>query len=600
MGIIEHPMGNIEPRLAAVRERLTALNYDALIVPRADEHLGEYIPEDKERLHWLTGFTGSAGAAIVTADEAAIFIDGRYTVQVRGQVPASSFSYCHLITEPQSQWLIDRLPAGARVACDPRLHSLQWFSNTRAALERSNILLVADSDNVIDQCWQDRPAAIVREALLLDEHYSGESSRTKRERIAALIAAQGGDAALIFPPDSVSWLLNVRGLDMPQLPVLQSFAFLDTQANLTLFVDEKRLPAGFESHVGTGVTVCSPEDAPAFVSKYAGQRVLADRLRASAWIQLLLEDAGAVLQAADDPTLLPKACKNAAELAGARAAHLRDAVAEVRFLCWLDEEIEQGRLHDEEHLSQQLLSYRSEGEHFHACSFDTISAAGSNAAMCHYNHLNGEPATLPMNSLYLVDSGGQYTDGTTDITRTVAIGDPGAESRKMFTLVLKGHIALDQARFPHGTTGTQLDGFARQFLWQAGYDYDHGTGHGVGAFLSVHEGPQRISKAGGDVALQPGMIVSNEPGYYRDGQFGIRCENLVTVIEIEDSQGEVPLLGFEALTLVPFDTRLIDLALLTESERQWINDYHRRVLNAVGPLVFGNVSHWLAEATREI
>jgi Xaa-Pro aminopeptidase len=515
-------------------------------------------------------------------------------------VPAELFAYHHLIEEPQAQWLAATLPRGARVACDPRLHSLHWYRETENTLAEAGVELVADTDNLIDRCWQDRPEEVCSPALLLDEVFSGESSSHKRQRIAKVVQATGCDAALIFAPDSVSWLLNIRGTDMPQLPVVQSFAVLDDTGEVTLFVDPRRLPEGFEAHVGEGVRVLSEVDASGALGAYAMRRVLADAKNASAWIQLELSRLDAVLVDAEDPVQLEKACKNTVELAGTRNAHCRDAVAEIRFLAWLDAEVAAARLHDEAQLSDKLLSFRQQGEHFHAVSFSTISAAGANAAMCHYNHINAVPARLTTGSVYLLDSGGQYTDGTTDITRTVSIGDPGPEVRRLFTLVLKGHIALAQVRFPRGTTGTQLDALARQFLWREGYDYDHGTGHGVGVFLSVHEGPQRISKAHNGVALRPGMIVSNEPGYYRDSAFGMRCENLQVVRECDDSVGETPMLEFETLTLVPFDTRLLDTALMDANEIGWLNQYHQRVAETIGPFLQGADKSWMTEATRSI
>ncbi len=593
-------MTMIETRLAAVRELMAQAHYDALVVPRADEYLGEYIPEYKERLRWISGFTGSAGAALVLRDEAAIFVDGRYTVQVRNEVPAGLFSYHHSNEEPQAQWLTANLPRGARVACDPRLHSLHWYRATENLLSEAGIELVADTDNLIDRCWQDRPEEVCTPGLLLEEAFTGESSSDKRQRIAKVLKSHGCDAALIFAPDSVSWLLNIRGTDMPQLPVVQSFAILDDTAEVTLFVDRRRLPEGFDAHVGEGVRVLSETDASAALGAYATRRVLADAKNASAWIQLELSRLDATVVDGDDPVQLEKACKNVVELAGTRNAHRRDAVAEIRFLAWLDGEVDAGRLHDEAELSDKLLSLRQQGAHFHAVSFSTISAAGANAAMCHYNHINAVPARLTMDSVYLLDSGGQYTDGTTDITRTVPIGDPGPEVRRLFTLVLKGHIALAQVRFPRGTTGTQLDALARQFLWREGYDYDHGTGHGVGVFLSVHEGPQRISKAHNGVALRPGMIVSNEPGYYRDGAFGMRCENLQVVRDCQDSVGETPMLEFETLTLVPFDQRLLDVALLQAREIDWINRYHQLVAQTLGPHLQGADKTWLTQATRPV
>jgi Xaa-Pro aminopeptidase len=585
--------------LKALREELKRRSVDAIVVPRADEYLGEYIPEHNERLRWLTGFTGSAGAAVVTADAAALFVDGRYTVQVRRQASAEDFSFHSLVDEPPVTWLASALAAGDRVLIDPRLCSLQWFEAASRRLKARGIELVSDTDNPIDACWDDRPAEKVAVALCLGEEHSGEGSTGKRRRIGEAIAAEGADAALIFAPDSVSWLLNLRGRDVPRLPVLLSFAMLSADGELDLVVDPRRLPEDFGTHVGPGVRVVKPEDAGSLLSQWKGRRVMADPSEANAFTQLALRAGGAELIDAEDPVSLPKACKNAVELAGAREAHRRDAVAVIRFLAWLEAEVAAGRLHDEAVLADQLGVFRGEGADFHEPSFDTISAAASNGAMCHYNHLDNDPATLEKGSLYLVDSGGQYTHGTTDITRTVAIGEPSAEMRELFTLVLKGHIALDRAWFPHGTTGTHLDVLARQFLWNSGRDYDHGTGHGVGAFLSVHEGPQRISKTWNATALRPGMILSNEPGYYRDGAFGIRCENLVVVHEVE-GELERPMLAFEAITLVPFDRRLIDAALLDENERSWIDRYHARVAEEVGPLLSEDLRDWLAAATAPL
>lgn len=593
-------MSSIEARLCAVRELMAQRRYAALLVPRADEYLGEYLPAHNERLRWLTGFTGSAGMAVVLAQRAAIFVDGRYTVQVRNEVSPELFDYHHLVDEPQAQWLAAQLPAGDRVVCDPRLHSLEWYRATEKTLGEAGLELVADADNLVDRCWRERPAPIVQPALLLDDSFTGESSADKRRRIARDIAALGCDMALIFAPDSVSWLLNVRGMDMPQLPVLQSLAMLQASGELLLFVDRTRLPDDFLPHVGQGVSWLPEEETATALAAFKGRRVLADAKNASAWIQLELLKAGAILVPGEDPVLIPKACKNEVELAGTRNAHERDAVAETRFLAWLDGEVAAGRLHDEALLSDKLLALREEGDFFHAPSFDTISAAGANAAMCHYNHLNGVAATLEMDSVYLLDSGGQYTDGTTDITRSIAIGDPGPDVRRLYTLVLKGHIALARARFPVGTTGTQLDALARQFLWREGYDYDHGTGHGVGVFLSVHEGPQRISKHYNAVALRAGMIVSNEPGYYRDDAFGMRCENLVVVRECASTSGETPMLEFETITLVPFDNRLLDVSLMDAVELSWLDDYHQRVADVLGPLLQGAEKEWLLQATRPV
>ena len=587
-------------RLEALRRWMADEAYDAVVIPRADESLGEYLPEHNERLRWLTGFTGSAGAAVVLRDRAAIFVDGRYTVQVQRQVDPYLFEYCDLIDAPPVGWLSSNLPAASRVACDPRLHSLRWYRDSYRQLADVAIELVVHSDNPVDRLWHDRPAARVTPALLLEEAFTGESSIDKRRRIGRLVGERGCDAALIFAPDSLSWLLNIRGTDIPRLPVVQGIALLRPDGRLTLCVEPGRIPAGFAAHVGDGVDCLEAGEAAQLLASCRGLRVLADPDTANAWTQLTLEAVGATLVVGEDPVLVPKACKNSVELSGARNAHLRDAVAVIRFLSWLDAEVEAGRLHDEATLSDRLAQLRQPGQYFQDFSFDTISAAGANAALCHYNHRDAEPATLPPNSVYLVDSGAHYCDGTTDITRTVAIGDPGPERRRLFTLVLKGHIALDRARFPRGTTGTQLDALARQYLWREGFDYDHGTGHGVGAFLSVHEGPQRISKQPSKVALRPGMIVSNEPGYYRDDAFGIRCENLVVVRELENAGAERPMLGFEALTLVPFDYRLVSVELLDDEELDWLNAYHHRVRQSLAPLLDEEERDWLCRATQAL
>ncbi|WOJ98421.1 aminopeptidase P family protein [Congregibacter brevis] len=587
--------------LACLREELSARGVDAFCIPRADEYLGEYIPAHNERLQWLTGFTGSAGMAVVMATDAAIFTDGRYTVQVRRQVDGEQYQYRRLIEEPPLLWLKETLASGSKVLIDPRLCTLDWYQQAQRVLGDADIEIVLSTDNPIDRCWATRPEPLIAEALLLEEAFTGEHSLQKRERLGRSIAEQGADAALVFAPDSVSWLLNVRGKDVPRLPVLLSCAVLEANGDVHLLVDERRVPQGFHEHTGPGVSVVPENDAARLLESFAGKVVLADPLSANAWSQLSLERGGATLFAGEDPVLLPKACKNDVEIAGALEAHRRDAVAEIRFLAWLDSELAQGRYHDEALLSDRLGALRAEGEHFHELSFDSISASAANGAMCHYNHLDNTPAKLVPDSLYLVDSGGQYSDGTTDITRTIATGTPTQEMRELFTLVLKGHIALDSARFPAGTTGTHLDALARQFLWQTGRDYDHGTGHGVGAFLSVHEGPQRIAKAWNATALAPGMIVSNEPGYYRDGAFGIRCENLCVVREANTNASEVPMLEFLALTLVPFDQRLIDSSLLNAAERSWVDAYHSRVREEIlERLEHSEDREWLIAATRPL
>ena len=589
-------------RLADVRAIMSQLDADALFIPRADEYLGEYIPEHNERLHWISGFTGSAGMVVVLRDRAAIFVDGRYTVQVRKQVDPDHFEFLHLLEEPPAEWLAGQLDKGARVAYDPRMHTWQWLQETEKTLDRSGIELLELDAHPVDACWQGRPQPELHRATLMPESLTGRSSLEKRRETGAAITARGADAALIFAADSNAWLLNIRGNDVPCLPVVLGFGLLYADGNMQFFTDPAKIPPDFGSHAGDGVEILSEADATSCFEKLAGTRVLVDPATANAWCHLALQRAGAERVASDDPVIMPKACKNESELEGMRQSHQRDAVAVVRFLAWLDREVEAGRLHSEAGLSDRLYSFRSGGAHFRGPSFDTISAAAGNAAMCHYNHENFEEVShLEMDSGYLVDSGGQYLDGTTDITRTVAIGDPGAEIRERFTLVLKGHIALNQAVFPEGTTGTQLDAFARQFLWRAGLDYDHGTGHGVGAFLSVHEGPQRIAKVFNGHGFRAGMVVSNEPGYYLDNAYGIRCENLEVVRTSAASRnGEPPMLEFETLTLVPWDARLIDIRLLDAPEVEWIDRYHATVREALEPELNNDDLAWLQRATRPL
>ncbi len=583
-------------RVNAIREWLTQHNIDALLIPHEDEYLGEYVPAHNERLHWLTGFTGSAGAAVITQDKAAIFVDGRYTVQVTKQVPSELFEYRHLIEEPALDWIQDNLITNASVAIDPRMHSSAWLDMAQAKLAGKLELNILSS-NPIDELWHDRPAPVVSDVRLMPTEAVGQSSESKRKEIAQLVAKAGADSAVITALDSICWLLNVRGLDVSRLPVLLSHAILHADSSVEYFLDPARLPAEFEAHVGTGVTVHHPEALQSRLEAMSGKKVLLDPAISNAWFKLVLQNAGASVIAAADPCLMPKAAKNEVEIAGMKACHIRDGVAMSKFLCWLDAEVATGNLHDEATLADRLEAFRKEDPTLMDLSFDTISAAGGNAAMCHYNHENQpEPGKLELNTLYLVDSGGQYLDGTTDITRTIAIGQPSAEMIKQFTLALKGHIGVARARFPKGTRGYQIDTLARQHLWAEGYDYDHGTGHGVGHFLSVHEGPASISKKQIDVPLTEGMVLSNEPGYYRADAFGIRIENLELVVETP-TNGDFLVLSFESLTRCPIDKRNINVDMLTRPELAWLNDYHQKVWEQISPLVEGEVKEWLREAT---
>jgi len=591
----------IAERLSAIRQQLTLENIDAFIIPRADEYLGEYVPARNERLHWATGFTGSAGMAIVLKDTAAIFTDGRYTVQVPQQVDGTLFQYLSLTDDPQIEWLVDTLGAGSKVGIDSRLHTLAWYQQAKAQFDKADIELIDVKQNPIDVHWQDRPQLPTSAFTLFSHEAAGRNSLDKRKQIGALVKKQGADVALIAALDSFCWLLNIRGNDVPRLPVILGSALLASNGDMTLFTNLNKVPSGFAEHVGQGVTVKDEAELATALASLKGVKLLADPHSANAFSQLQAQAAGAKLIAGLDPVALPKAQKNAAELAGMRACHVRDGVAVSRFLAWLDNQVEQGIMHDEAVLAAQLESYRLQDSLYREPSFDTISATGPNAAMCHYNHNNGTPSTMTMNSIYLVDSGAQYLDGTTDVTRTIAIGDVSDEQRKMVTLVLKGHIALDLARFPKGTSGQQLDAFARQHLWQHGFDYDHGTGHGVGHFLSVHEGPQRIGKNVNNVALLPGMVLSNEPGYYRTNGFGIRLENLVIVQHCAALKGsEREMYEFDAITLIPMDARLIDKSLLTTAEINWFNQYHAKVRETLTPFMQGADLTWLNKVTVAI
>ncbi|KHT62462.1 X-Pro aminopeptidase [Photobacterium gaetbulicola] len=589
----------ISQRVAQIRQWLEAHQLDALLIPHEDEYLGEYIPAHNERLHWATGFTGSAGMAVIARDKAAMFVDGRYVVQVRKQVPGDVYEYRHLIDEPPVQWALDNLAANSKIAIDPRLHSAAWLTRTQEQVA-GELELVSISDNPIEQLWSDRPAATLSQAKLMGLDFVGQCSSDKREQIAAELTKQKADAVLLTQLDSIAWLLNIRGSDVPSLPVLLSTALLHADQSVDFYIDPSRLPEGFADHVGTGVRVHAPDALEAGLKQLSGKTVLVDPATSNAWASQTLRDAKATLLEAADPCLLPKAAKNPTEIAGMKACHIRDGVAVSKFLAWVDSQVAQGNLLDEGTLSDKLWQFRSEDSSCTDVSFDTISAAAGNAAMCHYNHNNQpEPSVLEMDNVYLVDSGGQYPDGTTDITRTIAVGEPGDEVKKTFTLVLKGHIGLASARFPKGTTGSQLDALARQHLWAHGFDYDHGTGHGVGHFLSVHEGPQRIAKVHNPTALLPGMVLSNEPGYYRADAFGIRIENLELVVEVETA-GDMTVMGFESLTRAPIDRRLVDLSLMTDAELNWLNNYHQTVFDALSPSLQGDDLAWLEQATAPL
>jgi len=589
----------MKARLDALRAEMARQGLDGFIVPHADEFQNEYLPPSAERLAWITGFTGSAGAAVILKDKAAAFTDGRYTIQIREQVDAGLFDIRHITDEPPKDWVAEHLGEGGRLGYDPWLHTERALETWRKAAEKAGGELVAVEHNPLDAVWTDRPSAPAAPIAAHGEEFAGESSAAKRERVAKALAEAGADSAVITAPDSIAWLLNIRGGDVAHTPLPLSFAILYATGRVEWFVDPAKVGADLAGHLGDDVTVRGADEFEGALWALGNNRVLADPAGTAALVFERLGKAGAQIIRADDPCQLPKARKNRVEIEGMRAAHRRDGAALTRFLAWLAAEAPKGGV-GEIAAADKLEAFRFEGEHITDLSFRTISGSGPNGAIVHYTVTPDSDRTLGTGELYLVDSGGQYRDGTTDVTRTVAIGEPTAEMRDRFTRVLKGHIGIATVRFPDGTTGSHLDILARQALWQAGLDYDHGTGHGVGSYLGVHEGPQRISKIANSVALKPGMIVSNEPGYYKAGAYGIRIENLVCVTALEIEGAEKPMLGFETLTLAPIDLALVDPALLTSPETEWLNAYHARVREALIPLVDEATAAWLAGATRAV
>jgi Xaa-Pro aminopeptidase len=584
------------PRLVALRAKLGAMGLQGFIIPRADVHQGEYVAARDERLQWLTGFTGSAGFAVVLPDVAGVFIDGRYRTQVKGQVSLDHYTPVPWPEVKPGEWIREHLTAG-QVGFDPWLQTADEIAKIEAALAGSGVTLVSVAENPVDAIWADQPGAPCGRAFAHPEELAGESSAAKRARLAEALRKAGQKAAVITLPDSLCWLLNIRGADVPKNPIVHGFAILRDDGRVDLFVDTAKLDDAVRAHLGDGVTALPDGDFTNALKVLAGP-VRVDKGTAPLAVADILKATGIEVQWGDDPCRLPKACKNAAEIAATREAHLRDGAAMVEFLRWLDEASPHGGL-TEISVVQALEGFRRATNALHDISFDTICGSGPNGAIMHYRVTEESNRPVGANELLLVDSGAQYLDGTTDITRTIAIGDPGEEARVQYTRVLQGVIAISRVRFPKGITGRDIDGLARFNLWVAGQDFDHGTGHGVGAFLSVHEGPQRISRVS-EVPLEPGMILSNEPGYYREGFFGIRLENLI-VVETAPPLGDMRAqLSFETITFVPFDRRLILRAELSPGERQWLNAYHAEVLAKLGSRVSGAALDWLQKACAPI
>lgn len=582
--------------LPLLREAMAAQGLDGFVVPHEDEFNNEYLPAANERLAWISGFTGSAGWAIVLADRAALFADGRYTLQAGEQVPGELFEVLGVPDPGPFGWLADQALAGQTIGYDPRLITPSTLEKLRKAAEKAGAELKAVETNPIDAAWQDRPDQPMAPVVPHPLDKAGEAHETKREAIGRALAKDGADAAVITAPASIAWAFNIRGGDVACSPLPLGRAILRADGTADLFLDPAKTDDALRSHLGNTVALRPLDELPEALAALKGRTVSLDPDAASAWFFDVLEAAGADVLRQRDPVELPKACKNEAELAGTRAAHRHDGVAVTRFLHWLGTVAQSGE-ETEIEAAIALENFRDELGELRDLSFETISGAGPNGALPHYRVSTATNRRLERGTLYLVDSGGQYLDGTTDVTRTVPIGTPSADMIRHYTLVLKGHIALSRIRFPAGTTGTHLDTLARAPLWQAGLDFDHGTGHGVGVYLGVHEGPQRIGKGWNDVALKPGMIVSNEPGYYREGAYGIRIENLQYVTEPTAIEGgEREMLGFETLTLAPLARGLIDTALLSAEERAWVDGYHERVFREIGPLLKGEEKDWLEAA----
>ena len=595
-------MSTYEARLSALRVQLKKDQLDGFVVPICDEHMSEYVGDYAQRLGWLTGFGGSAGSAVVLSEEAAIFTDGRYTLQVREQVDGNNWQYIGVPQTSISDWLKEHTPAGARIGYDAWVHTKGWVESATVALKAKGAELVAVKSNPIDAVWADQPGKSDAKLMVHDDRYAGQSSAEKRAAVAEWLTANALDSTVISALDSVAWLLNVRGSDVANTPVALSFVLAHADGTADLFVAPEKVGDDVRAHLGNAVRLRTPEEFVPALKAMNGKRIAVDPDRAVAAIFGALKDGGATLVEARDPTILPKAVKNHVEQAGHRAAQARDGAALSRFLHWMGETAHQGGL-DELSAAARLKSFRQDTGMLHDLSFDTISATGPNGAHCHYKVDEKSNRAIEPNSIYLVDSGGQYLDGTTDVTRTIWVGpgSPTAEMKDRFTRVLKGHIALALAVFPEGTRGAQLDTMARASLWQAGLDYAHGTGHGVGSFLAVHEGPQRIGKfsggqAGTDEPLQAGMFLSNEPGYYKAGEYGIRIENLVLVEEREIAGAEGRYFGFETLTFAPIDKTLVDVSLLSGEELRWWNDYHAKVLSIIAPQLDGDALAWAHEA----
>lgn len=593
-------------RVEALRATFDTLGIDGFLIPRADEYQGEYVPECAERMAWLSGFTGSAGVVLVTRSQAIVFVDGRYTTQLASQVDPAVFTGGDLVGAPPPKWLGEHAPSGFRLGIDPWLHTSAELLRLEKALAEKGGSVVLLAANPLDPLWEGRPAEPLEPVTIQPENFSGTPAQQKIEEIAEGIEGRKAQAVLVTDPSSIAWIFNIRGNDVPHTPHPLARAIIHADGKADLFLDDRKLNGEVKVYLDGLVTLHAPTEIEPALRRLAekGASILVDADVVPVALTRLIKDNGGTVVEATDPVKLPRACKNEAELAGSAAAHIQDGAAMVEYLAWLDSQqpgtvteiqavtkLEQARARLGEAMQNPLKDV----------SFDTISGSGPNAAIIHYRVTTESDRHLQDGEMFLVDSGAQYVNGTTDITRTVAIGSVPEEQKRFFTLVLKGVIAISDAKFPKGTRGCDLDPLARIALWKAGADYGHGTGHGVGSYLSVHEGPQRISRVS-QQELLPGMILSNEPGYYRPGAFGIRIENLIYVREAEPIEGgDQPMLSFETLTWCPIDRRLVIVSLLTEDERGWLNDYHAKTREKLMPLISDeSVKQWLVAATEAV
>ena len=600
------PHPPIPERVTALRQELQKLSLDGFLIPLANEHQGEFIEKRSKRLEWLTGFSGSAGLAVVLRDRAAIFTDGRYTLQVSKQVDPEIFKPYHVTKTSPNTWICANLEIGSRIGFDPWLHTPSDVKNLQKLCVENELKLLPLSENPLDTIWKNQPPRPLGPVVVQPHQYTGKSSAVKRSEIGNALIEAGEDAIIITALDSIAWLLNIRGYDVAHTPLTLCYAIVDQAGKVDWFIDPLKLTHQTKVFVDNDITVHEPSN---FVSMLSGlgakeKKVRLDLKTASEAVRNILTKSGAKVVDGDDLCLLPKAIKSASEISGSRAAHVRDGAALTSFLAWLSRATKHSTV-TELSAASMLYEFRKKDPKFRGLSFETISGSGPNGAIVHYRVTPETDRSLSDGDVYLVDSGAQYLDGTTDVTRTIYVGQTNSAPltvQEHFTRVLKGHIAIAETRFPYGTGGGQIDALGRAALWEVGLDYDHGTGHGVGSYLAVHEGPQRISKKGGNVPMVPGMIISNEPGYYKEGSYGIRIENLVVVTAASESAGgkKNATLSFETLTLAPIDRNLIVPQLLNKNEKMWLNRYHQRVRDALSNIVDEDARDWLIEATTEI